>query len=156
VKIPEFISRINPHNSHRNEKFIRYLASCTLQFWSNLTKISFKVSILIIFVYCCKYDMCNFTFSRRQTLSKFLIYYFCYLYISFHACESTSNDTKGFSWKGLPSWKCEITHVIFTTIHTNNYFGTQPTWRHWRHMKTSSLKRKVYTLFGFVYASILI
>jgi hypothetical protein len=37
----------------------------------------------------------------------------CYLYISFHACESTSNDTKEFSWKGLPSWKCEIS--VFPT-----------------------------------------
>jgi hypothetical protein len=30
--------------------------------------------------------------------------YICfYLYISFHAYESTSNDTKGLSWKDLPS-----------------------------------------------------
>ena len=28
--------------------------------------------------------------------------YFFYLYISFHAYESTSNDTNGFSWKDLP------------------------------------------------------
>jgi hypothetical protein len=39
-----------------NVKIIRYLASCMLQFWSNLAKISFQ-GILIIFVYCCKYDM---------------------------------------------------------------------------------------------------
>jgi hypothetical protein len=38
----------------------------------------------------------------------FLIYYMFYLYISFHAYTSTCNDTKGFSWKDLPSWKCEI------------------------------------------------
>ena len=25
--------------------------------------------------------------------------------------------TKGFSWKDPPSWKCEILHVIFTTMH---------------------------------------
>ena len=31
------------------------------------------------------------------------LYYFFYLYISFHAYEPTSNDTKGFSWKDLPS-----------------------------------------------------
>jgi hypothetical protein len=35
--------------------------------------------------------------------SKFLIYNFFYLYISFHAYESTSNDTNGFRWKDLPS-----------------------------------------------------
>ena len=27
--------------------------------------------------------------------------------------------TKGFSWKDLPSWKCEIPHVIYTTMHKN-------------------------------------
>jgi hypothetical protein len=43
-----------------------------------------------------------------------------YLYISIHAYKSTSNDTKGFYWKELPSWKCEILHVIFTTMHKNN------------------------------------
>jgi hypothetical protein len=48
------------------------------------------------------------------------IYYFFYLYISFQTYKSTSNDTKGFSWKDLPSWKCEILHVIFTTMHKNN------------------------------------
>ena len=28
--------------------------------------------------------------------------------------------TKGFSWKDPPSWKREILHVTFTTIHKNN------------------------------------
>jgi hypothetical protein len=40
--------------------------------------------------------------------------------ISFYAYKSTSNDTKGFSWKDPSSWKCEILHVIFTTMHKNN------------------------------------
>ena len=31
-------------------------------------KYVFKVSILIIFVYCCKYDMYDFTFLRWQIL----------------------------------------------------------------------------------------
>jgi hypothetical protein len=37
----------------------------------------------------------------------YTLYNFFYLYISLHAYESTSNDTNGFSWKDLPSWKCE-------------------------------------------------
>jgi len=28
--------------------------------------------------------------------------------------------TKESRWKDLPSWKCEILHVIFTTIHKND------------------------------------
>ena len=68
----------------------------------------------------------------------------------------------------LHSYKCSgyvpccvtvNTHTIVNWTNPWNViddFDTQPTWRHWRHMKTSSLKRKVYTLFGFVYASILI
>ena len=39
---------------------------------------------------------------------------------SFHAYKSTNNDSKGFCWKDLPSWKCEILHVIFTTMHKNS------------------------------------
>jgi hypothetical protein len=68
----------------------------------------------------------------------------------------------------LHSYKCSGYVPCCVTVNTHTIvnwtksvngiddFGTQPTWRHWRHMKTSSLKRKVYTLFGFVYASILI
>ena len=40
-----------------NVKIIRYLASCTLQFWSNLTEISFQGKHFNYFVHCCKYDM---------------------------------------------------------------------------------------------------
>jgi hypothetical protein len=49
--------------------------------------------------------------------------------------------------KVVPAGKTDI----FTCENTGIYFR-----RHWRHMKTSSLKHKDYTLFGFVYASILI
>jgi hypothetical protein len=48
-----------------------------------------------------------FKFSSKKNT----IFFICY-----HAYISTSNDTKRFSWKDLPSWKCEI---IFTTIHKN-------------------------------------
>jgi hypothetical protein len=40
-----------------NVKIIRYLASCTLQFWSNLTKISFQGKHFNYFCALCKYDM---------------------------------------------------------------------------------------------------
>ena len=51
-----------------NVKIRRHLASCTLQFWSNLTKLRFQGKHFNYFVHCCKYDMYDFTFSRWQIL----------------------------------------------------------------------------------------
>ena len=52
-----------------NVNIRRYLASCTFQFWSNLTKISFEGKYFRkTVVYCCKYDVMDFTFSRWQIL----------------------------------------------------------------------------------------
>jgi hypothetical protein len=64
-KFCEMLLTTLAHNQHDviwrlpvwNVKIRHYLASCTLQFWSNLTIISFQGKHLIIFVYCCKYDM---------------------------------------------------------------------------------------------------
>jgi hypothetical protein len=103
-----------------------------------------------------KHTIVNWKQCLLNRLSKFLIYYFLYLYISFHAYKSTSNDTKGFNWKDLPSWKCEILHVIFTTIHRNYFYTTISVmvtslvvlrWIHIR-LSTEKIPRNVIDDFG--------
>jgi hypothetical protein len=57
------------------------------------------------------------------------VFYSIWLYPwSFHAYKSTSNDTKGFCWKDLPSWKCEMLHIIFTTMHKNRKYVFYSIW----------------------------
>ena len=57
-----------------------------------------------------------------------MIYYLCYLYISFHACEYTSNDTKGFRWKFLENVKFYMSYLqqytkIIKMLTLKTYFS---------------------------------
>jgi hypothetical protein len=94
-----------------NVKIRRYLASCTLQFWYNLWAKLAPMQVPPTSLIINAYSVMSGLILILYRLSKFLIYFFFYLYISFQANESTSTDTKGYSWKDLPSWKCEIVHV---------------------------------------------
>jgi hypothetical protein len=77
-------------------------------------------------------------------LSKFPIYILLLLHISFHAYESTSNDTNGFSWKDLPSWKCEIGRNKSThSFNPYAYFG-----RSWSYFDIQNLWLVILYLFS--------
>jgi hypothetical protein len=80
-----------------NVNIRRYLVSCTLQVWYNLRHSKE--------IYKSIFPFAGYLFPR-----------------SFHASnKSTSNDTKGFCWKDLPSWKCEMLDVIFTTMQMTHF-----------------------------------
>ena len=67
------------------------------------------------------FNNCGIRYWKTIYISNAIcLYRWIWLVIILYKILNLKVVTKGFSWKDLLSWKHEILHVTFTTIHKNN------------------------------------